>query len=248
MLDLATQEQHRLSDDVTVIVVDPVPSPRWFYYGTKRALDLMLAGALLVVLAPLMLLIAVVIKLDSPGPVLFIQERTGSRRRSTPAGPAWEIITFRLYKFRSMVANADPALHQAHIAEFVAGRLEASADPLAPYKLTGDPRITRVGRILRRTSLDELPQLFNVLKGEMSLVGPRPVPTYEAAGYQEPHYQRFAARPGITGLWQVSGRCQLSFKDMIELDCAYVRQQSLLLDAKILLMTIPAIASGRGAG
>ena len=117
----------------------------------------------------------------------------------------------------------------------------------APFKLTHDPRVTRVGRLLRRTSLDELPQLFNVLKGEMSLVGPRPVPPYEVAQYHEPDAERLAAVPGITGLWQVNGRGDVPFAEMIRLDREYVRNQTVWLDLKILLATIPAIVSGRGA-
>ena len=115
-------------------------------------------------------------------------------------------------------------------------------------RLIDDPRVTRIGRILRRTSLDELPQLFNVIRGEMSLVGPRPVPLYEVAAYQPWQRERLAALPGITGLWQVRGRCELSFEDMVRLDVEYIRNQSIWLDFKILSLTIPAVLSGRGAG
>jgi lipopolysaccharide/colanic/teichoic acid biosynthesis glycosyltransferase len=142
-----------------------------------------------------------------------------------------------------MTQNADQSLHQTHIQAYVEERL----DTTRIVKLTDDPRVTRVGRILRRTSLDELPQLLNVLKGDMSLVGPRPVPIYEAAAYADWHRERLAALPGITGLWQVDGRGRVSFTEMVRMDIAYVRNQSLLLDIKLLLSTIPAVLSGRGA-
>src|SRR5262249_20706088 len=158
---------------------------------------------------------AILIKLDTPGQIFFVQERVGSRRRSRDGQTIWEIQNFPFYKFRSMVQNADQSLHQAYIAAWIEGRVSESTTTGTKFKLTDDPRVTRIGRILRKTSLDELPQLMNVLKGEMSLVGPRPVPTYEVAEYQAQHYQRLGALPGITGLWQVKARCQVSFEEMI---------------------------------
>jgi lipopolysaccharide/colanic/teichoic acid biosynthesis glycosyltransferase len=217
-------------------------------FGLKRCVDVTLAALLLVILAPLLLLIAVLIKIDSSGPVIFSQERVGARRRSNGNRTVWEIRTFQFYKFRSMVPNADDALHRAHIEAFVAGHLDSESGNDGSFKLTNDPRVTRIGRILRRTSLDELPQLVNVLKGDMSLVGPRPVPTYEVAGYEEWHHERLAALPGITGLWQVKGRCQVTFDEMVRMDIEYVRNRSLRSDIKILMLTIPAVLSGRGAG
>jgi lipopolysaccharide/colanic/teichoic acid biosynthesis glycosyltransferase len=216
------------------------------FFFCKRFLDLALATIFLLLLFPLMLLIAVLIKLDSAGPVIFVQKRVGGRRRSS-GGVIWEIRTFPFYKFRSMVKDADPALHKEYIQAFVEGRTEKSEADEAKFKLTGDPRITRVGRLLRRTSLDELPQLLNVIKGEMSLVGPRPVPTYEVAQYQDSHSERLACLPGMTGLWQVKGRCQVPFEEMIRMDIEYVRNQSLWLDLKVLWFTLPAVLSGRGA-
>jgi lipopolysaccharide/colanic/teichoic acid biosynthesis glycosyltransferase len=206
-------------------------------------MDLALAPLMLLALLPLLSCIALLIKLDSTGPILFIQERVGARRRCDRGHAVWEPVTFRCYKFRSMTQNADQSLHQTHIQAFVEERL----DTTRIVKLTDDPRVTRVGRILRRTSLDELPQLLNVLKGDMSLVGPRPVPIYEAAAYADWHRERLAALPGITGLWQVDGRGRVSFTEMVRMDIAYVRNQSLLLDIKLLLSTIPAVLSGRGA-
>jgi exopolysaccharide production protein ExoY len=223
----------------------PGHGERRLYHAAKRCLDVTGAAVLLVALLPLLLLVAVLIKVDSPGPVVFTQERVGSRRARRPGG-AWEVRTFRLYKFRSMVAGADSSLHEAHVKAFVEGTVDY-AEERARFKLQADPRVTRVGAFLRRTSIDELPQLLNVLAGDMSLVGPRPVPLYEVSHYGPGHWQRFAALPGITGLWQVSGRCAISFDEMARLDLEYVRNTSLRLDLKILLMTIPAVVSARGA-
>jgi lipopolysaccharide/colanic/teichoic acid biosynthesis glycosyltransferase len=212
----------------------------------KCLLDRALALLLLIILAPLMLVIAILVKLDSPGPVFFSHHRVGARRRIVDGHVVWDVREFRMIKFRSMVHNADQSLHQAYIKAFAEGRVEEAAENGA-FKLSHDPRITRVGRVIRKLSLDELPQLFNVLRGEMSLVGPRPVPPYEVAEYQPWHHERLAALPGITGMWQVHGRCLVTFEEMIRLDIEYVRNRSLWLDFKLLLLTIPAVISGRGA-
>lgn len=237
----------RINQEHTITIPSAGPQNREYYFAAKRCFDLALAGLLLLMLSPLLLVIAALIKLDSPGPALFVQERVGSRRRTAGNRSFWEIRTFRCLKFRSMVHNADQSLHQAYIESFISGTAEASAGAGPKFKLTRDPRVTRVGHILRKTSLDELPQLLNVLKGEMSLVGPRPVPTYEVASYQPRHYQRLAALPGMTGLWQIKGRGEVSFEEMITLDIEYVDQATLWSDLKILALTIPAVISGRGA-
>jgi lipopolysaccharide/colanic/teichoic acid biosynthesis glycosyltransferase len=216
------------------------------YFICKRCFDLVAAGILCVVLLPVLLCIALAIKLDTPGAVLFTQKRVGARRRKVDGQWVWEIVTFTMYKFRSMVANADQSIHEAHARAFVAGHVQESATA-ETVKIQGDSRITRVGQILRTTSLDELPQLLNVLKGEMSLVGPRPVPIYEADAYEPWHRERLAALPGITGLWQVEGRGMVNFDDMVQLDIRYVRSQSLWLDCELLALTLPAVISGRGA-
>jgi lipopolysaccharide/colanic/teichoic acid biosynthesis glycosyltransferase len=218
----------------------------YYFYG-KRCLDVVLAGSLLLILLPLMVVIAILIRLDTPGPIFYIQERVGTRRRSRDGQVIWEIQNFRMYKFRSMVHNADPGLHITYIKAFVEGSAEPTQEGGPAFKLTNDPRVTRIGRILRKTSLDELPQLINVLKGEMSLVGPRPVPVYEVAEYQDWHHGRLATLPGITGLWQTQGRCQVSFEEMIRMDIDYVQRQSFWLDLKLLVLTIPAVLLGRGA-
>ncbi len=218
------------------------------YYLAKRALDLTLTLLSLALLGPVMLIIAAAIKLDTRGPVFFRQERIGARRVLIDGRTVWEVRKFKVFKFRSMVQDADESLHRAHIQMFVNGTLEGRGASAAAFKLSEDPRITRVGKILRRTSLDELPQLLNVLRGEMSLVGPRPVPEYEVMEYRETwHHERLAALPGITGLWQVKGRGQVPFEEMVRLDLDYIQHQSFWLDLQILLLTIPAVITGKGA-
>lgn len=193
----------------------------------KRGVDVLVAGMGLILLAPLMALIALAIRLDSPGPILFRQTRVG--RGGKP---------FTMYKFRSMIANAEEM--RAHL-----DALNEADGPI--FKIKDDPRCTRVGRLLRRFSLDELPQLFNVLRGEMSLVGPRPALPCEVAQYQEWHKKRLEVSPGMTGLWQVSGRSKLSFDEMVLLDIYYVENWSLALDLRIMLKTIPLVILGEGA-
>jgi lipopolysaccharide/colanic/teichoic acid biosynthesis glycosyltransferase len=219
------------------------------YFICKRWIDVILAGLLLVLLFPLLLLIAILIKLDSRGPVIFRHKRVGAKRMRCGEHTVWVWVlrTFDFYKFRSMFDGVDTAVHRAYIRDFVEGRLSAQEENAGQFKLTQDPRVTRVGRILRRASLDELPQLVNVLKGDMSLVGPRPVPPYEVACYRSADYDRLAAPPGITGLWQVQGRCRVPFEGMVQLDREYIRTASLWTDLKRLFQTIPAVLSGRGA-
>jgi exopolysaccharide biosynthesis polyprenyl glycosylphosphotransferase len=195
----------------------------------KNILEKAIAGLALVLLAPLLLLLALVIRLDSRGPVLFRQERVGERERP-----------FRLYKFRSMHIDAEPS------ADGLVGFNEA--DPVGlHFKVRDDPRITRVGRVLRRFSLDELPQLINVVRGDMALVGPRPPLPSEVARYADDYRRRLIVKPGITGLWQVSGRADLSWDDTVRLDLYYVENWSLALDIQILWKTIFAVVRARGA-
>jgi lipopolysaccharide/colanic/teichoic acid biosynthesis glycosyltransferase len=229
------------------LAISPWVRDRAFYHFFKRVLDLTVATLALVILLPVMALIAVLIVLDSGWPIIFAQERVGARRRTRDGFSYWQQTTFTCYKFRSMVQNADSSVHQAFITSFVEGCVEASDASGAKFKLTNDPRVTLVGRILRKTSLDELPQLVNVLKGEMSLVGPRPLPLYEVTQYKDWHRERLAALPGITGLWQVQGRCEVPFEEQIRMDIEYVRNPSLWLDIRLLFLTIPAALSGRGA-
>jgi lipopolysaccharide/colanic/teichoic acid biosynthesis glycosyltransferase len=227
--------------------LSPLVRDRAFYYSFKRVLDVAVATLVLVILSPVIVLIAVLIVIDSGWPIIFTQKRVGARRWTREGFAYWQQTTFTCYKFRTMVQDADPTIHQAFIKAFVEGCVEASDASGAKFKLTNDPRVTLVGRTLRKTSLDELPQLVNVFKGEMSLVGPRPLPTYEVAEYRAWHRERLAALPGITGLWQVQGRCEVPFEEQIRMDIEYVHNQSLWLDLKILFLTIPAVLSGRGA-
>jgi exopolysaccharide biosynthesis polyprenyl glycosylphosphotransferase len=193
----------------------------------KRMIDAGLSFAALVLLAPLMLMVALLVRLGSPGPVLFAQERVGLNQRR-----------FRIYKFRTMVADAEQRKPLfAHLNE---------ADGPA-FKIADDPRITPIGRLLRRTSIDELPQLINVLLGEMSLVGPRPPLPEEVGRYDWPHRKRLSVKPGITCLWQISGRHQVPFDRWMKLDREYVENWSLWLDLKILALTIPAVILAKGA-
>jgi lipopolysaccharide/colanic/teichoic acid biosynthesis glycosyltransferase len=217
------------------------------YFVCKRCIDLSLAALVLILLLPVLLLIAVLIKIDSSGPVFFTHERVGAKRLQVQGKATWVVGNFRMHKFRSMVQNADSALHEAYIRDFVEGRVQPNDGPDGKFKLTNDPRVTRIGKVLRRTSLDELPQLLNVMKGQMSLVGPRPVPPYEVACYRPGDHKRLTALPGITGLWQVNGRCRVSFEEMIDMDLEYISNASLWLDLQILFQTIPAVLCGRGA-
>jgi lipopolysaccharide/colanic/teichoic acid biosynthesis glycosyltransferase len=206
-----------------------VPAQRTEIRGwerTKRAIDIVGAAALLVVLLPLLLLVALAIRLDSRGPAIFRQERLGRHMRS-----------FTVLKFRTMVQGAPAELHERYIARLMSGEL----DEAEVKKLTHDPRVTRVGRFLRKTSLDELPQLLNVVTGQMSLVGPRPAIEYELGHYDAVHYDRFLVRPGLTGLWQVSGRSGIGFREMLELDRRYALDHGPALDARILLTTPVAL-------
>ncbi|MBX6342529.1 MAG: undecaprenyl-phosphate glucose phosphotransferase, partial [Thermomicrobiaceae bacterium] len=196
-------------------------------YTVKRAMDLAIASLVLALSSPLMLLIALAIKLDSEGPVLFRQVRVGKNGRH-----------FICYKFRSMVVDAEERKKELQQTFNTGGLL---------FKLKDDPRVTRVGRLLRRTSLDELPQFFNVLKGEMSVVGPRPPLPSEVELYQEWHHQRLLVTPGLTGLWQVNGRSDLTFDEMVKLDLYYAEHWSPWLDIKLMLRTIPAVVFARGA-
>ena len=219
-----------------------------FYHNAKRATDLVLTALLLIVLAPLLAITAVAVKLDSPGPILFSQERIGTRRVRRDGMTRWRLEPFKFFKFRSMIADADSGVHERHIAAMANRPAKSGPSDTGPIKLERDPRITRVGRYLRLTSIDELPQLINVLRGEMSLVGPRPVPLYEFARYRPEHMRRFTVLPGISGLWQVRGRCALSFWEMVSYDLEYADKQSFWTDLKIMVRTIPALVSTRGAG
>jgi lipopolysaccharide/colanic/teichoic acid biosynthesis glycosyltransferase len=198
-----------------------------------RMLDLVVALVALVLLTPLLLAIALWIRLDSRGPALFRQERRGHGMKP-----------FVVNKFRSMQVNTPNDEHVAYVQSLIAGDAERKE---TLFKLVADERVTSAGRVLRKSSLDELPQLLNVVRGNMSLVGPRPCLDYELEKYPQHAFGRFSVKPGITGLWQVSGRSQLSFDEMIALDLDYARQRSFRFNVKILLRTLPVVLFGRGA-
>jgi lipopolysaccharide/colanic/teichoic acid biosynthesis glycosyltransferase len=201
-----------------------------------RALDIAFALMMLVVLTPALLLIAIAIRLDSRGPVLFRQRRLGRG-----------LAPFTVNKFRTMRDGVGHDIHRAFVLDLIAGRQPEQPEGGPRFKLNGDQRVTRLGRLLRRTSLDELPQLWNVLRGEMSLVGPRPPIPYEVDHYPAHWFGRFEVKPGVTGLWQVSGRCELTLEEMIALDIKYVDRRSLWLNLSILARTVPVILTTRGA-
>jgi exopolysaccharide biosynthesis polyprenyl glycosylphosphotransferase len=214
-------------DNHAVLTID-TGGMRGSAMAVKRMVDLLASSVALLMLSPLLIGIAILIKLRSPGPVLFAQERMGLNKRR-----------FKLYKFRTMVPDAERKIAELEHLNEVSGPV---------FKIRNDPRITPVGRFLRKTSLDELPQLVNVLKGDMSLVGPRPLPVRDYQSFSTAwHRRRFSVKPGITCLWQVMGRNSIPFERWMELDMEYIDHWSLLLDFQILIKTIPAVVKGSGA-
>jgi lipopolysaccharide/colanic/teichoic acid biosynthesis glycosyltransferase len=205
----------------------------------KRFIDVVGSGAALVFLSPVYVAIGLAIKASSKGPVLFKQERLGQYGKP-----------FTVLKFRSMRTDCDPKIHQQYVEQFIAGRVDGKSSQSARpvFKIQRDPRVTSVGRLIRKTSLDELPQFWNVLCGDMSLVGPRPAIAYEFRAYEAWHRRRvLEIKPGITGLWQVTGRSRTRFDDMVRLDLKYARAWSIWLDLKILAQTPAAVINGEGA-
>ena len=214
-----------------------LPDRRLGAFAVKRSIDIVFSLAVIVLGLPFYALIASLIKLTSEGPVLFVQDRVGRDREP-----------FKFYKFRTMVADNSDSLHRDFAQEFITGRLmhESAGESKRVFKIQHDPRVTSIGRFLRKSSLDELPQFINVLRGEMTLVGPRPPLAYELAHYKEWHRGRLAVKPGLTGLWQVSGRSTVPFDEMVMLDLYYIENWSLTLDVKIILRTIPVMLFGFG--
>jgi lipopolysaccharide/colanic/teichoic acid biosynthesis glycosyltransferase len=212
---------------------DRTIAPRLAQEAPKRVMDLVVSLALIILVAPLLFLLWLLVGLTSRGPGLFRQERLGRGRKP-----------FTLLKLRTMRVGNDDRIHRDYISSLLSSDAAVPAGDSGLFKLAADPRVTRLGVWLRRTSLDELPQLINVLRGEMSLVGPRPVLAWEAELFQEPHQQRFAVKPGLTGLWQVSGRSRLPMRKALELDVEYVLRRSFVFDISILLRTVPALFRG----
>ncbi len=191
------------------------------YLAVKRVFDIAASVLGILVLSPFFILLMAAIMLDSRGPAIFVQERSGYMGR-----------TFKMYKFRSMVSDAEQCLHMLEDKNEVSGQM---------FKIKKDPRITRIGKFIRKTSIDEFPQLFNVLKGDMSIVGPRPPILREVVKYEAWHNLRMSVKPGLTGLWQISGRNDLGFDDMVRLDLKYIRERSFKYDLKIIWKTIPVL-------
>ena len=203
------------------------------YVAIKRAVDIVGAFVLLLLLCPLFLVVALAVVIDSGWPIFYRGERVGRNAHS-----------FQVLKFRSMRVNADSSVHAEYLRDLLSGRAESNG---GIYKIPRDPRITRIGGFLRKSSIDEFPQLLNVLRDEMSLVGPRPEVPYALADYEPWMFRRFEVQPGMTGLWQVSGRGQLSVRDMLRLDVEYAERCDIGLDVGILVRTIPAVLRGTGA-
>jgi lipopolysaccharide/colanic/teichoic acid biosynthesis glycosyltransferase len=207
------------------------------YLRVKRVLDVFITLLLLPLLCLAMLVVAIIIRLDSEGPILYRQKRVGQ-----------DGVEFDMLKFRSMYVNNDDTIHREAMKRYMQGEMlnGHSGGVTTLYKLVDDPRVTRVGRIIRKLSIDELPQFFNVLRGEMSLVGPRPPLTYEVENYSSRAYLRLCGKPGITGYWQVYGRSRVSFDEMVEMDINYLHRQSILQDVKLIALTVPVAMRGRG--
>ena len=228
-----------MTTDLRIGVAHPAGLTERLDHAAKRAIDLVLASLALALLSPVMVAIAIGVRLTSPGPALFRQVRVGHLRKP-----------FVMLKFRSMYEGCDDAVHRAYVTRMLAGDTAPADSARAIYKVTGiaDPRMTPIGWFLRKASLDELPQLINVLRGEMSLVGPRPALPWEVELFEPRHHLRFAVKPGITGLWQTSGRSMLTMPQALDLDVDYVQHRSILLDLMTLLRTVPVVLRARGAG
>jgi lipopolysaccharide/colanic/teichoic acid biosynthesis glycosyltransferase len=233
--DIMAVQQH-----ITVVQSQPIriTSTNTNYLRAKRILDVgftLLISPLLIIIS---IIVALCIKLDSKGPIIFRQKRHGQN------GTEFEFL-----KFRSMYANNDQAIHREKILEYMKGRaLNDDAKGTTAYKYINDPRITRVGRFIRKTSLDELPQFWNVLRGEMSLVGPRPPLPYELEQYGPYEMGRMLGKPGLTGAWQVYGRSRVTFQEMIEMDIKYIERPSIWQDFKLIFLTVPVMIFARGGG
>lgn len=215
------------------------------YFASKRVVDFVLALVIAILLLPMMLIIGIIIRFGSPGPAIFTQKRVGAKRTIVNGEEIWETYSFTMYKFRSMHNKASSDRHQEFITAYIknnksqmdAMNVGCDTTQSSMYKLVNDPRVTNIGRFMRKTSLDELPQLWNVIRGDMSLVGPRPAIEYEVDMYESWHLKRLSAKPGLTGLWQIEGRSNTSFDEMVQLDINYVENQSMLLDLTIFALT-----------
>ena len=206
------------------------------YLRSKRILDILITLVFLIPLCLVLLIVAVMIRVDSDGPIFFRQKRVGLNGRE-----------FYMLKFRSMYVNSNDSVHREAIKQYMNGEV-INGNGNNPYKLVDDHRITRVGRFIRKLSIDELPQFINVLRGEMTLVGPRPPVPYEVEHYSIHDQLRLYGKPGLTGTWQVYGRSRVTFQEMVEMDIAYLHQQSIWQDLKLIALTVPVMLQGRGGG
>ncbi len=235
----AVWETRVLSEPVCELIpsAEESTSLKGVWLMLKRAIDLMLGSSIAVLISPVLLIIWLLVRFTSKGPAIYIQRRVGYKGR-----------VFNCYKFRTMYVDADDDIHRKYVKQWIANRsYDLALDKEKKlFKIMDDPRVTAVGRFLRRYSLDELPQIFNVLKLEMSLVGPRPALEYEVKLYRDWHKQRLLGVPGVTGLWQVTGRNHLSFDEMVRLDIEYLNRWSLLYDLTLILKTIPVVFQGNG--
>lgn len=234
----STQKFQQLTESLASPAGTKFRERMWAERFVKRSIDVVSASLVTVLGFPFFLAVALLIKLTSRGPVFYSQLRIGEQGE-----------VFTLYKFRTMRQGVDDAIHREFTRTFIEGRMSnSSLDEKAPsvYKLTNDPRVTSIGNFLRKTSLDELPQFINILKGEMTIVGPRPPLQYELEYYEEWHKLRLEVKPGLTGLWQVSGRSSVPFNEMVKLDLYYIEHWTLLLDFKIMMRTIPVMLFGSG--
>lgn len=260
MPQLADREMSHIMQSETVIdfirendpnAISLVTENRDVFYVIKRIIDIIMALSLLLILSPLIVLISILIVLYSPGPVFFVQDRVGAIRQRHGNHTYWQKRNFRCYKFRTMRTDADTSIHKAYMRALIENDQkkmdELQGQNTKIRKLIRDPRITRPGKLLRKFSLDELPQLFNVLRGEMSMVGPRPAIPYEVELYKSWYLRRLEAQPGITGLQQVKARSTMDFDEQMRLDVRYVENQSFWLDLKIILKTPLVVISAKGA-
>ncbi len=248
---MENSSQGHISTEFSQSISESLFYQRRYYYALKRLIDIFLSLVALVFLSPLILFLGVLIKLDSAGPVFYKQKRVGAHLINRGEGMSWERKDFFCIKLRSMADNAREDVHKEYIKAYIAND-QATMQTMegkdaSMHKLVHDKRVTRIGKIIRKFSLDEIPQFWNVLQGEMSLVGPRPNIPYELEMYSARHFERLQATPGITGLQQITARCTASFDEQVNLDIQYIKTQSTWLDLKILLLTPIIIFTQKGA-
>ncbi len=251
MLDVMMRNQAMAESTTTTQAFRGWEKESAFYYAVKRIVDVVFSFTMLLLAAPIILVIALLVKLDSPGPIFFAQERVGAQLVNVNGRKVWRRKIFKVYKFRSMFHKADSAIHRNYVQAFIRNDKQTmdaiQGEETEVRKLVRDPRITRIGHFIRKTSLDELPQLWNVLKGDMTMVGPRPAIQYEVDIYEPWHCRRLEALPGLTGVWQVSARSSADFDEMVKLDLWYIDNKSLWTDLKLILQTPLVVFARRGA-